>query len=156
MNKAEFLAILRQALSGEVTNAVIEQNIRYYDEYISTQSAQDESEIIERLGDPRLIAKTIIEAEKAAKEKSRYSWSSTDYREHAAEADEEYRENVGGNGRRTVFTNLKWYHKLFVVLGVILLFVVIALIGRLVIGFLFAFGLPILIILLVMSLFRRR
>ena len=63
MNKEEFLNILRQSLSGEVANQIIDQNVRYYDSYISAQTLQEEAEIIDRLGDPRLIAKTIIEAE---------------------------------------------------------------------------------------------
>ena len=35
MNKEEFLRRLRQALAGDVPPSVIEENIRYYDSYIS-------------------------------------------------------------------------------------------------------------------------
>jgi uncharacterized membrane protein len=156
MNKVEFLDILRQSLSGEVTNQSIEQNVRYYDGYISAQTPEEEADIIDRLGDPRLIAKTIIEAEKAAKEKSMNNWSGSNYQSHTTEAEEEHRDNSDGQGKNVFFTNMQWYHKLIAILVVIVLFVLIALIGRLVIGFLFAFGIPILLVLLVMSLFRKR
>jgi uncharacterized membrane protein len=156
MNKVEFLDILRQSLSGEVTNQSIEQNVRYYDGYISAQTPEEEADNIDKLGDPRLIAKTIIEAEKAAKEKNMNNWSGSNYQTHSAEAEEEHRDNSDGHGKNVFFTNMQWYHKLIAVLVVIVLFVLIALIGRLVIGFLFAFGIPILLVLLVMSLFRKR
>ncbi len=157
MNKEEFLNILRNSLSGEVTNEIIEQNVRYYDGYISAQTLEEEVEIIDRLGDPRLIAKTIIEAEKAAKEKSMNNWSrTTSYQSHTSEAEEQYRDNSAEHGKHVFYTNMQWYHKLIAILVIVVLFVVIALIGRLVIGFLFAFGLPILLIILIMSLFRKR
>jgi uncharacterized membrane protein len=156
MNKEEFLDILRQSLSGEVTNQSIEQNVRYYDGYISAQTPEEEADIIDRLGDPRLIAKTIIEAEKAAKEKSMNNWSGSNYQSHTTEAEGEHRDNSDGHDKNVFFTNMQWYHKLIAILVVIVLFILIALIGRLVIGFLFAFGIPILLVLLVMSLFRKR
>lgn len=156
MNKTEFLNILQQSLSGEVTSQSEEQNVRYYNDYISARTIEDEADIIDRLGDPRLIAKTIIEAEKVAKEKSMNHWSGSNYQSHTSESEEEYRDNSTGRSKNVFFTNMLWYHKLIAVLVIIVLFVLIAFIGRLVIGFLFAFGLPILLVLLVMSLFRRR
>jgi uncharacterized membrane protein len=156
MNKSEFLNILRQSLSGEVTTNVIEQNISYYDGFISAQTVEDEGRIIDELGDPRLIAKTIIEAEKAAKEKSKGNWSGANYQGHIPEQDEEYKETSSESRQNIFLSNLKWYHKLIAVIAIIVLFIFIAVIGRLVLGFLFAFGLPLLLLLLVMSLFRRR
>lgn len=37
MSKQEFLQRLRETLTGEVPGNVIEDNIRFYDEYISTE-----------------------------------------------------------------------------------------------------------------------
>lgn len=156
MNKEEFLNILRQSLSGEVANEVINQNVRYYDSYISAQTLEEEAEIIDRLGDPRLIAKTIIEAEKAAKEKSMNNWSGTNYQNYTSDAYEEYKDNTTDHDKHIFFTNLKWYHKLIAVMVIIVLFVIIAMVGKLVIGLLFTFSLPILLVFLVMLLFRKR
>lgn len=156
MNKEEFLNILRQSLSGEVANQIIDQNVRYYDSYISAQTLQEEAEIIDRLGDPRLIAKTIIEAEKAAKEKSMNNWSGTNYQNYTSDVYEEYKDNTTDHNKHIFFTNMKWYHKLIAVMVIIILFVIIAMVGKLVIGLLFTFSLPILLIFLVMLLFRKR
>ncbi|MDF2908091.1 MAG: putative rane protein [Herbinix sp.] len=156
MNKTEFLNILRQSLSGEVTTGVIEQNINYYDGYISAQTAEDDDRIIDRLGDPRLIAKTIIEAEKAAREKSNGNWSKANHQGYATGQEEEYKEKSSEYNRSTFSFHMKWYQKLIVVAVIIILIIIIALVGRLLLGFLFAFGLPILLLLLVMSIFRKR
>jgi uncharacterized membrane protein len=63
MEKQEFLDKLRGALTGEVSTRLVTDNVRYYDEYILTQSrmGKSEAEVIEELGDPRLIAHTIID-----------------------------------------------------------------------------------------------
>ena len=61
MRKDEFLQILRRALNGEVPPSVVEETIRYYDDYITQESRKgaSEEEVIAEIGDPRLIAKTI-------------------------------------------------------------------------------------------------
>lgn len=156
MNKSEFLNILRQALSGEVSQDVIEQNISYYSGYISTQTVEDENRIIEELGDPRLIAKSIIEAEKAAKEKSKSNWSGAAYQNNTSEQYEEYNGRTEELNQGFFFNKMKWYHKLIAIAVIIVLLILIAMIGRLLLSVVFVFGLPILLLLLVMTLFRRR
>lgn len=63
MNKQEFLNILKQRLTGEVSAAVIEDNMCYYSEYFEQQLAdgKTEREILDLLGDPNLLARTIID-----------------------------------------------------------------------------------------------
>ncbi len=156
MSKIEFLNILRQALDGEVSAEVIEQNIQYYDTYIESKSMEEEAQTISELGNPRLLAKTIIEADKAAKEKSRGGWSQGNTQDYQSNAEYSEQEEAPKFGRTFSFSNLKWYHKIIVALVAIILLVLIVLIGRLIIGFLFAFGLPLILILLIMTLFRRR
>ena len=156
MSKSEFLSILRQSLSNEVATNILEQNLSYYEGYISAQSVEDELRIIDGLGDPRLIAKTIIEADRAAKEKSKGNWSGAYYDGNSTEQEEQFSGSSTEYNRNIFVSRMKWYHKLIAVAVIIVLFIVIALIGRLVLGFLFAFGLPILLLLLVMTLFRRR
>ena len=41
MSRQEFLQRLRDTLTGEVPGNVIEENIRYYDDYIRTETAGD-------------------------------------------------------------------------------------------------------------------
>ena len=63
MTKYEFLKELREALEGQVPMSEIEDSISYYRDYFSRQEADGrrEQEILEELGSPRLIAKSIIE-----------------------------------------------------------------------------------------------
>lgn len=63
MTKTEFLDTLRLKLAGEVSASEIDSTIRYYDEYISetVQKGQPESQVLEELGSPLLIARTIID-----------------------------------------------------------------------------------------------
>lgn len=68
MDRYEFISILRTALTGKVPATTVEDNVQYYEEYIATQLRQGkgEEEILAALGDPRLLARTIIEANKFA------------------------------------------------------------------------------------------
>ena len=61
MRKDEFLQMLRRDLNGDVPPAVVEENIRYYDSYITGEVSKGRSEedVIAEIGDPRLIAKNI-------------------------------------------------------------------------------------------------
>ena len=63
MTQIEFVTELEQALRGNVEERIIQENVRYYNEYISEQRAagKSEEEIFASLGSPRLIAKTIID-----------------------------------------------------------------------------------------------
>lgn len=164
MNKREFLDILRQALDGEVSPDIIEQNIKYYDNYISTNSIKDEEAVLNELGHPRLIAKTIIESEKIAREKGKstgYKGYNEEYNERRYTREEEHEEqedkrNFGTRRRSIFFTGVRWYHK--VMLWVILIFFLLLLlfIGRVIIRLLYVFIVPIILVVLLMSLFRRR
>lgn len=64
MTKTEFLQILRDELDGRVPYSVIQENLSYYDTYINSELGKGISEdrIIEELGGPRLIARTIVDA----------------------------------------------------------------------------------------------
>lgn len=63
MSKQEFIDRLKYALNGKVTPDILQENLNYYEEYINAQirMGRSEQEVLESLGDPRLIAKTIIE-----------------------------------------------------------------------------------------------
>ena len=81
MNQNEFLSTMRGALAGKVPANIIEDNIRYYEDYIAAQMRQGktEAEVLESLGDPRLLAKTTIEANKHAESGSAYDDSNMTY-----------------------------------------------------------------------------
>lgn len=64
MSRTEFLQGLKSELEGRVPYSVIQDNLKYYDNYISDEAAkgQSEDQIIESLGGPRIIARTIVDA----------------------------------------------------------------------------------------------
>lgn len=61
MNRNEFLRILKESLEMSLEKDAINSQLDYYDRYISDEmkKGRSEKEVIEELGDPRLIAKTI-------------------------------------------------------------------------------------------------
>ena len=84
MTKQVFLDRLRMALSGRVSPSLVEENVVYYEEYINTQIRLGKSEaaVMEMLGDPRLIAKTIITTNDKSPEQT-----SHDYQEVSTDVD---------------------------------------------------------------------
>lgn len=72
MSREEFLTELRKALQGRVSQQTVNDNLRYYEDYILAEShkGKTEVEVIAELGNPRLLAKSIIDAENATTEKA--------------------------------------------------------------------------------------
>ncbi|WP_461812677.1 DUF1700 domain-containing protein [Faecalimonas sp.] len=64
MNHNKFLSSLREALEGNMSEQAIKENIQYYKTYIEEEvkKGRAEKEVIEELGDPWIIAKTLIES----------------------------------------------------------------------------------------------
>lgn len=152
MSKKEFLDLLRQSLEGEVNNSILEQSMKFYNEYISSQSNKSEEDVIEEIGDPRLIAKTIIETENASRVDS-YSYYN----------DRSYNKDYGGDNDSTSSSNnkkvyrLKWYHMVILVLVILFLFSFLIRVGWLILKMLSMFLVPIIIIIFLFSIiFRRR
>lgn len=63
MNRHEFIDKLRAALSGRIPANQVEDTVSYYQDYIATEirKGKSEEEVMALLGDPRLIARTIIQ-----------------------------------------------------------------------------------------------
>ena len=70
MDKREFIDKLQRALAGGLGSSLVAENVRYYEEYIDSEvrKGRSEAEVLAQLGDPRLLAKSIIEANKRAGE----------------------------------------------------------------------------------------
>ena len=64
MTKKQFLEELKTSLEGMVSPMVVQQNMNYYENYISEQirNGKSEQDVLNELGNPRLIAKSIIDA----------------------------------------------------------------------------------------------
>lgn len=68
MEKTEFIERLQRALAAGISSSQVAENVRYYQDYIDSEirKGRSEKEVMESLGDPRLLAKSIIEANKHA------------------------------------------------------------------------------------------
>ena len=67
MDRTEFIERLQRALAGGVNSSRVAENVQYYREYIDMEirKGRSEEEVLGSLGDPRLLAKSIIEANKS-------------------------------------------------------------------------------------------
>lgn len=149
MRKTEFLQELKEALEGEVSPRVIQENLNYYNSYISQEAAKGrgEEEVIEELGGPRIIARTIIDSSEAAGEagpQESYAQSAPDY------GQQDRRQNSGFH-----YIDLnKWYWKLLAFVIVIsILFIVMTVVGG-IFSLLFRFAGPLLIIWLIYTMIK--
>lgn len=129
MTRLQFLAELRKALEDNVPDEVIRENERYYLSYIDEQvrSGKSEREVLEMLGDPALIAKTIIETQGGSG--SYQSERSYEREERREERQQEAADSFGSyasvNGHVLDFS--KWYVRLLAgIVAVLLLIVVVA------------------------------
>lgn len=65
MTKREFLEQLQKMLSRELDAAAVSDNVRYYSDYIdgAVRGGKSEEQVLAELGDPRMIARTILDVE---------------------------------------------------------------------------------------------
>lgn len=63
MDKQEFLNRLRSSLTGKLSPASLEDTMNYYEDYINIEirKGKSEEQVLQELGDPRLIARTIVQ-----------------------------------------------------------------------------------------------
>ena len=144
MTKNDFLDKLRLALNGKVSASLVQENMTYYNEYIDAQirMGRSEQEVMEMLGDPRLIAKTIVETNGTETvEESSYS-NRTSYDEAS------YGVLENEPSIRTTIPGWLW--------TIIVILIIICLISFVfsVVSFLLPIVLPALIVLFVVKLFR--
>ena len=81
MSRREFLEILRGQLSGQMAQGKAAAHVRYYEDYIQSQvrSGRSESDVLAELGDPRLIAKTLIDTDDSAEVYDESGYSEESY-----------------------------------------------------------------------------
>ena len=63
MNKAQFLELLSQKLSEDLSRADVIGHVNYYETYINEEigKGRSEEEVMMELGDPYMIARTILD-----------------------------------------------------------------------------------------------
>jgi uncharacterized membrane protein len=160
MTKYEFLEGLRSVLTGELPPAEVENNIKFYEDYINTKSLDmDDRYVLEQLGDPRLIAKTIIETYQIShgpmfnSNKSSGAYQD-DYSSEQSNYDNTRNQNYGDDSNSKYGRNhgfqihsfLNWYQKLFLIIIAVVVIAFIVLIGGILVQLFLTIGFPLLII----------
>lgn len=153
MTKIEFLKQLEKELQGNISSSAVKENIDYYESYISDEmnGGRTEEEILRDLGDPWVLAQTVIDmnsesANEAVYEEKGKTYSSNDSRERQYQTE----------GKVHVFGLDTWWKKLLLVLFIVMIVVVIVTVATGIIRLLAPIALPVLVVVLIVRLINRR
>ena len=151
MTKQKFLEMMRLSLNGKVSSSLVMENLRYYEDYINVEirKGRDESEVLNELGDPRLIARTI------AQTSGMESDQSTDFKGNRAWQEAQDAGYRPGGHARQFFLKVLFRVPMWVWL-ILLLLIVTVILGVVfsVIGAILPVLLPIVLVLLLVKVFR--
>lgn len=153
MRKQEFLDELKAALVGEVPPEAMLDSYRYYDAYIDeyVSKGQTEEQVIEQLGKPTLIARSIIDAQigdRAADEEYTEDGRTRKIRSKGNTYDRSgFAGEPGSMHKEFHFNPSAWYAKLLYLLVFGLLVMLVFCILKGIFWIFFTFGIPILILL---------
>lgn len=138
MSKTEFLDILYNQLSGQIPEGSVAAHVQYYRNYIEDeqQKGRTETDILNDLGDPRLIARTLLDTEVGAGNPQNGSTYSAIYNE----ADSDYNkydssDSARGHVKKHSFKlDLStWYGKVAVILiAAVVLLLLVTILGILI------------------------
>lgn len=138
MSKTEFLDILYNQLSGQMPEGSVAAHVQYYRNYIEDeqQKGRTETDILNELGDPHLIARTLLDTEVGAGNPQNGSTYSAIYNE----ADSDYNEydssdSARGHVKKHSFKlDLStWYGKVAVILiAAVVLLLLVTILGILI------------------------
>ena len=143
MTKNEFLSILRDSLAGNVPSDVINENISYYKDYIENND-KTESQVLDELGDPRLIARTLLDTD--------VDNGQLDYEEYSTYSDDAQNTQSSSRNHVHVWRFDTWYSKL---LGVVILLIVVFLLFHILVAVIPFFAV-LALILFIVSLIKNR
>lgn len=152
MTKQEFLDGLRRALSGKVDIETIDEAVRYYEDYIDIQvkTGKSEQEVLENLGKPQLIAKSIVSANRN-NQGGEYS-SQTDRVYEEGDQQRYSRSKMGDKGVRFIMNMPGWVATF---LALLILFVFIWFVAS-VLSFLAPVLIPAAIILVIITFVKNK
>ncbi len=150
MKKQEFMKELRESLYHEVSDQEYTNSIQYYSDYIdeAIASGQAEEEVIDQLGNPRLLAKTIIDV------KGNEAKDNAD--DFVYQEEREYKEEDPFQKVQKQWYHkdiqIKWYEKLGIILvGIVFVLIVLGILG-VALSILWNIVLPIVVIVVIFKL----
>ncbi|WP_455716913.1 DUF1700 domain-containing protein [Anaerosporobacter sp.] len=158
MTKEEFIKDLRESLYTEIPSIEIENNVRYYSEYIDNQlrSGRTIDQVMGELGDPRLIARTIIETSKLGKTNYNNTYDNS-YQEEYPNGSDSYNDNEHGYSKTYNFNGkIPLRYRILGIAILALIIMVIIFVGSLAIQLFVSVGIPILLMYLLVRIISRR
>ena len=164
MSKQEFMENLRLALNGRVSPGVVTENLNYYNDYINMEvrKGRTEEEVLASLGDPRLIARTIVQTHGGGNDPTSRvtadggsytgqggNHSGQSFNRNASQSYDSYGQNNGSTGGHR-FRIPGW------LILILILVVVVLILGVVfsVLSFLLPVLLPLLVVVFLVKLFR--
>lgn len=145
MSKYEFMNQLKMALEGQIPEKEVFSYLSYYEDYFK-QNQTREKEVIEELGEPRLLAKTIIESYQSKNQESKLKRGYANGKSDGDRGEEEqlgYRFMFQTNGK------LPLKYKIYGIIGLVFIIFILYLLLRVVFTLAIKVVLPILILVLV-------
>ncbi|MDD3140275.1 MAG: DUF1700 domain-containing protein [Lachnospiraceae bacterium] len=148
MNRSEFLQQLREALENDLSGSVVQENIDYYNNYIAEEvrMGRSESIIIEELGDPWILARTVIESLGGSNQGFAYE----------EEVSYSAGRRSGQQGTMHTVGLDKWWKKVLAVLIVVLVLVAVVSIVMGVVSLVAPVLLPVLLVIIVFRILSRK
>ena len=154
MTKNEFLQELRQALENDLSGSIVQENVEYYNQYITEEvsKGKSEEEVLSMLGDPWVLARTIIDAQDGT---NRAEGGKAD-RETYTGYNNEQRDTEEENSQSHTFTSSAWWKKLLWTLVIIMIMIGIFAIITGVVRFFAPILVPLLIIMIIVRILGNR
>ncbi len=153
MTKGKFLAQLKSALQENLNSSTVQENVDYYNRYIIEETAKgkSEEEVVNMLGDPWILAKTIIDASDGTDWETVYESKSDN--DSFSYNDRSYQQNDKG-GHGLGFHN--WVRIILLILFVVMVFMLIFSIISGLVSLFAPVLVPLLIVVFVVRLFSNR
>lgn len=154
MTRSEFLQELRQALENDLSGSIVQENVEFYSQYIAGEvlNGKSEEDVIQMLGDPWILARTVIDAQNGADKETVYEAGGNNYAGYGSRGE---RTHERSPEIHTVGLNTRW-KKLLLILAIVMLIVVIFSIISGVISLLAPILVPIVVIMIVVRVLGNR
>ena len=156
MTKQEFIEGIGRSLKGKIDDVEYMKQLEYYSSYIDDEvrKGKTEEEVLEALGDPRLIAKTIVQTYVMSDDPTRsyYKAEANGFMEETYEDNSDSQSNT--ETKFEEYTD-KAKRILYIALGVLVLLLVLSLVFK-VVAFLAPIAFVILAVIIIVNLLKNR
>ena len=143
MGRYEFLKKLKEALENDLDHQKVQEHISYYTQYINEElrKGRTEEEIIEELGDPWMISRTIVDSPNGQEETYDQGQNSS-YNSHQEEKGVSFGKEQPA-----------WKKWLIMIVAVLFLFVILsAVVG--IFRRLLPFLIPVIVVIIIIKMFK--